>query len=150
MWPGASVIKNGTSRARAAGGAGRGDGGSFGYAPEGPLDVPMNGAIYKADVMGGQKTGLFYDQRPNHAFAAGLARGARVLDVFSHVGGFSLACLAGGAATALAVDASAPALALAHGGGGGLGRGGAVRDAGGRCLRHDDGAGGRGGACSTS
>jgi 23S rRNA (cytosine1962-C5)-methyltransferase len=36
----------------------------------------MNGAIYKADVMGGQKTGLFYDQRPNHAFAAGW-RGAR-------------------------------------------------------------------------
>jgi 23S rRNA (cytosine1962-C5)-methyltransferase len=39
-----------------------------------------------------------------------------VLDVFSHVGGFALACLAQGAASALAVDASAPALALARGG----------------------------------
>ena len=81
---------------------------------EGPVPVPMNGATYMADLLGGQKTGLFYDQRPNHAFAARLARGGRVLDVFSHVGGFSLAALAGGAASALAVDGSAAALDLAH------------------------------------
>ncbi len=81
-----------------------------------PVEVPMNGAVYLADLTGGQKTGLFYDQRPNHAFAASLASGARVLDVFSHVGGFSLAALAGGAASALAVDSSAPALALAEAG----------------------------------
>jgi 23S rRNA (cytosine1962-C5)-methyltransferase len=85
----------------------------FGEAPTAPIPVPMNGAIYMADVMGGQKTGLFYDQRPNHAFAATLASGAKVLDVFSHVGGFGLAMLAGGATSALAVDGSAPALALA-------------------------------------
>ncbi len=80
---------------------------------DGPVDVPMNGAIYRADILGGQKTGLFYDQRPNHVFAAGLAEGRRVLDVFSHVGGFALAALAAGATSALAVDASAPALVLA-------------------------------------
>ncbi len=80
---------------------------------DGPVPVVMNGATYMADLTGGQKTGLFYDQRPNHAFAAKLADGAKVLDVFSHVGGFSLAMLAGGATTALAVDGSAPALALA-------------------------------------
>lgn len=79
----------------------------------GPVPVQMNGATYMADLMGGQKTGLYYDQRPNHAFARQLARDARVLDVFSHVGGFSLAALAGGAASALAVDGSPPALALA-------------------------------------
>lgn len=78
-----------------------------------PVPVPMNGATYMADVTGGQKTGLFFDQRPNHAFAAGLAKGAKVLDVFAHVGGFGLAALAGGATSALAVDASAAALALA-------------------------------------
>jgi 23S rRNA (cytosine1962-C5)-methyltransferase len=108
-----AIVKNGMGRARA---------------PEGlpeetvilrgqvsaPVPVPMNGAIYMADLLGGQKTGLFYDQRPNHAFAARLALGARVLDVFTHVGGFALACLAGGAAFALAVDASPPALALAQ------------------------------------
>jgi 23S rRNA (cytosine1962-C5)-methyltransferase len=79
----------------------------------GVIDVPMNGATYRADLMGGQKTGLYFDQRDNHAFVARLAQGARVLDVFSHVGGFALAALAGGAASALAVDGSAPALALA-------------------------------------
>jgi Predicted SAM-dependent methyltransferases len=67
-----------------------------------------------ADLTGGQKTGLFYDQRANQAFVAGLARGARVLDVFSHVGGFGLAALAAGAERALAVDSSAAALALAR------------------------------------
>ena len=78
-----------------------------------PIDVNMNGANYLADVLGGQKTGLFFDQRDNHAFAAKLAQGGQVLDVFSHVGGFGLAMLAGGAAKALSVDASGPALALA-------------------------------------
>jgi len=85
--------------------------------------VEMNGATYMADVTGGQKTGLFFDQRPNHAFAARLAEGARVLDVFSHVGGFALAALAGGAASALAVDGSAPALALAETGAARMGAG---------------------------
>ena len=79
-----------------------------------PIPVPMNGATYLADVVGGQKTGLFFDQRPNHAFAARLAKGKRVLDVFTHVGGFALASLAAGADSALAVDSSAPALALAE------------------------------------
>jgi len=85
-----------------------------GAAPDAPLPVPMNGATYMADLTGGQKTGLFYDQRPNHAFAAGLVHsGAHVLDMFSHVGGFGLAMLAGGAKHALCVDGSVPALELA-------------------------------------
>lgn len=110
-----TLVKNGSGRAR----------GLEGLAEEtvvlrggleGPVAVPMNGATYLADLTGGQKTGIFYDQRPNHAFAARLARGARVLDVFSHVGGFGLAALAAGAVRALAVDGSAPALALAEAG----------------------------------
>lgn len=97
-----------------------------GTAPKGPVEVTMNGAIYMADLLGGQKTGLYFDQRPNHAFAANLARGgARVLDVFSHVGGFSLACLAAGATHATAVDGSAPALALAETGAAKMGKSGA-------------------------
>jgi hypothetical protein len=108
-----TLIKNGTSRARLAEGLPETTEVLAGTAPTGPIAVPMNGAIYMADVMGGQKTGLFFDQRDNHAFAARLARGARVLDVFSHVGGFGLAALAAGAERALAVDGSGPALALA-------------------------------------
>ncbi len=109
-----TVIMNGSGRARGLEGLPEEVRVAFGPAPTGPIPVPMNGAIYMADVLGGQKTGLFYDQRPNHAFGAALADGARVLDVFSHVGGFSLAALAGGATSALAVDGSAPALALAQ------------------------------------
>jgi len=110
-----TIIRNGSGRARSLEGlpevteVARG-------AVDGPVPVPMNGATYMADVLGGQKTGLFFDQRPNHAFAARLAKGGSVLDVFAHVGGFALAALAGGATTALAVDSSAPALALAEAG----------------------------------
>ncbi len=109
----ATVIKNGSGRSRALEGLAEEVVVIHGPAPTGAIPVPMSGAIYMADLMGGQKTGLFFDQRENHAFAARLARGASVLDMFSHVGGFALAALAGGAARALAVDASAPALALA-------------------------------------
>ncbi|MCT4577317.1 RSP_2647 family RNA methyltransferase [Donghicola sp.] len=109
-----TVIKNGTGRARTLEGLEEVTEVTLGTAPEAAIPVPMNGATYMADVMGGQKTGLFYDQRPNHAFAAQLANGGRVLDVFSHVGGFGLAMLAGGATSALAVDGSAPALELAE------------------------------------
>lgn len=108
-----TVLKNAGGRARGLEGLDDQSAVLAGAAPEGPLPVPMNGAVYMADLLGGQKTGLFYDQRPNHAFAARLARGARVLDVFSHVGGFSLAALAAGAEHALAVDGSEPALGLA-------------------------------------
>jgi len=108
------AVMNGTGRARKLEGLEDTTAVMHGVAPTGPIQVPMNGATYMADVMGGQKTGLFYDQRPNHAFAAGLSRGARVLDVFSHVGGFGLAALAGGAKEVLSVDGSAPALDLAQ------------------------------------
>ena len=106
------VIKNGTGRARALEGL-KDENVVLAGTLSGPIPVPMNGATYFADLEGGQKTGLFFDQRPNHAFAKRLAKDAKVLDVFSHVGGFALAALAGGAQSALAVDASAPALALA-------------------------------------
>ncbi|MBN9888067.1 RSP_2647 family RNA methyltransferase [Salipiger abyssi] len=109
-----NILKNAGSRGRQLEGLDDTNAVLLGAAPDAPLPVEMNGATYMADLTGGQKTGLFYDQRPNHAFAARLAGGQAVLDVFSHVGGFALAALAGGAASALAVDGSAPALALAE------------------------------------
>lgn len=108
------VLKNASGRARSLEGLDSENEVLFGQLPQKPVAVRMNGAVYLADLNGGQKTGLFYDQRPNHAFAARVAQGARVLDVFSHVGGFALAALAGGAASALAVDGSAAALELAQ------------------------------------
>ncbi len=108
----ATIVKNGTGRARGLEGLPEETvviNGEIG----GPVPVQMNGATYMADLLGGQKTGLFLDQRDNQALAAKLAKGSDVLDVFSHVGGFGLAALAGGATSALAVDGSAPALELA-------------------------------------
>lgn len=106
------VVMNGTGRARSLEGLPtetRLLAGSF----ESAVAVPMNDATYFADLIEGQKTGLYFDQRPNHAFAARLGRGRTVLDLFAHVGGFGLAALAAGAESALAVDGSQPALDLA-------------------------------------
>ncbi|MGH1368950.1 MAG: RSP_2647 family RNA methyltransferase [Maritimibacter sp.] len=108
-----NVIKNASGRSRALEGLSDASETLRGTPPA-QIEVPMNGATYIADLEGGQKTGLYFDQRPNHAFAAKLAgEGGDVLDVFSHVGGFSLAALAQGAGSALAVDGSQGALDLA-------------------------------------
>ena len=116
-----TVVMNGTGRARSLEGLEERTEVLVGTVPTEAVPVPMNGAIYMADVMGGQKTGLFFDQRPNHAFVAGLSKNARVLDMFSHVGGFGLAALAAGASSTLAVDGSAPALELAEQGAAAMG-----------------------------
>jgi 23S rRNA (cytosine1962-C5)-methyltransferase len=108
-----TIFKNASGRTRKLEGLDDESAVLVGEVPDGPLPVEMNRATYLADLVAGQKTGLFFDQRENHRFAAKLASGARVLDVFSHVGGFSLACLAGGAAEAVAVDGSEAALSLA-------------------------------------
>ncbi|MQQ07400.1 methyltransferase domain-containing protein [Epibacterium sp. SM1979] len=111
----ATILKNASGRTRGLEGLDDVDQVMCGAAPTAPVPVAMNGATYMADLTGGQKTGLFFDQRENHAFAARLvAPGARVLDVFSHVGGFGLAMLAAGAGEATCVDGSAAALELAQ------------------------------------
>ncbi|MAQ84878.1 MAG: RlmI/RlmK family 23S rRNA methyltransferase [Maritimibacter sp.] len=117
-----TIVKNGSGRARGLEGLPEETLVMTG-ALDGPVPVAMNGATYMADLTGGQKTGLFFDQRDNHAFVQRLVKGRRVLDVFSHVGGFSLAALAGGASQALAVDSSAPALELAGQGAAAMGAG---------------------------
>ena len=106
------VIKNSSGRSRRLEGLDNKNSVFFGDVPEVAISVPMNGAIYKADVLGGQKTGLFYDQRQNHKFVASLAGGKGVLDVFCHVGGFGLAAIAAGASKVSFVDSSANALDL--------------------------------------
>lgn len=83
----------------------------FGTAPSGPVLFRENGLVVEADVTHGQKTGYFLDQRDNRRLVGEASRGARVLDVFSAAGGFSLAAAAGGATSVLSVDASGPALA---------------------------------------
>jgi 23S rRNA (cytosine1962-C5)-methyltransferase len=80
---------------------------------DGPVTVEENGAVFAADVLAGQKTGWFFDQRDNRAFIGGLARGARVIDLYSYSGGFAIAAARGGAASVTGIDRSEGALTLA-------------------------------------
>lgn len=82
---------------------------------DGPVELMENGARFLADLTGGQKTGWFYDQRDNRAFVARLAKGRRVLDVYTYAGGFAVQAALAGAASVTAVDRSEHSLALAEG-----------------------------------
>lgn len=79
----------------------------------GPVPVEENGVTFTADVLGGQKTGWFFDQRANRGFVASLSRGARVIDLYCYSGGFAVAAACGGAASVTGIDRSEGALALA-------------------------------------
>jgi 23S rRNA (cytosine1962-C5)-methyltransferase len=74
----------------------------------------VEGALtFRADLLAGQKTGWFFDQRENRARVARLAHGLTVLDAYCHTGGFGLACAAAGAAQVTLLDRSEHALAIA-------------------------------------
>jgi 23S rRNA (cytosine1962-C5)-methyltransferase len=80
---------------------------------DGPVQVHENGAVFGADVLEGQKTGWFFDQRENRRFVAALARDARVLDLYCFTGGFAVHAARAGAAAVIAIDSSEAALQLA-------------------------------------
>jgi 23S rRNA (cytosine1962-C5)-methyltransferase len=79
--------------------------------PPAEIVVAEDDARYAVDVRAGAKTGLFLDQRDNRRLVRRHAAGARVLDVFAYVGGFSIHAALGGAASTTAVDIAAPAIA---------------------------------------
>ena len=80
----------------------------------GPIGAPVryreNGLTFEADVIAGQKTGAFLDQRENRRLVRDLADGRRVLDVFACTGGFSVHAAAGGATRVHSVDLSVGAI----------------------------------------
>lgn len=78
-----------------------------------PTVILEHGLEYEVDVLGGQKTGFFLDQRENRLLVRDVSRGARVLDCFSNDGGFALNAARGGAASVLGIDISAEAVARA-------------------------------------
>ena len=86
------------------------------YADAGMHALPMallvreGGLEFEIDPIGGQKTGWFYDQRANRDLLAPYVRDARVLDIFSYLGGWGLRAAAAGAKEVTCVDASASAV----------------------------------------
>lgn len=90
------------------------DGLLWGHAPGESVVVAEAGLHFGVNLVEGQKTGFYLDQRDNRQAVARLARGRRVLDAFCYTGGFGLHALRAGAAAVYGVDASEPALALAR------------------------------------
>jgi 23S rRNA (cytosine1962-C5)-methyltransferase len=78
-----------------------------------PVIFFENGIRFEADVVRGQKTGFFLDQRENRREVESLALGRRVLNAFSFSGGFSVYAARGGATSVTDLDISAHALASA-------------------------------------
>lgn len=76
----------------------------------GPVTFLENGLRFEAEVLRGQKTGFFLDQRENRRRVEALAANRRVLNTFSFSGGFSLYAARGGARSATDLDLSAHAL----------------------------------------
>ncbi len=83
------------------------------HGADGGAVVEEGGLRFPVDLLGGQKTGWFFDQRPNRAMVARLAKGCTLLDAFCHLGGFGLGAAAAGAAQVTLLDRSEHALDLA-------------------------------------
>jgi 23S rRNA (cytosine1962-C5)-methyltransferase len=79
----------------------------------GPLLVRESGILYRIDLMRGQKTGFFLDQKMNRRAVAAYCRQAAVLDCFCNTGGFALQAAKAGAAQVKGIDASQVAIAQA-------------------------------------
>jgi 23S rRNA (cytosine1962-C5)-methyltransferase len=75
-----------------------------------PVEFLENGIRFRADLLHGQKTGFFLDQRDNRAEVKNLSQGKKVLNVFSFSGGFSLSAAKGGARKVVSIDADGHAL----------------------------------------
>ncbi len=112
---GSVVLRLSRNVQEAAGAFGLSDGAVLaGELTEGPVIFNESGLRFGADVVRGQKTGFFLDQRDNRRLIGELAAGRRVLNAFSFSGGFSLYAARGGAVSAVSLDISAHALAAAR------------------------------------
>jgi 23S rRNA (cytosine1962-C5)-methyltransferase len=85
-----------------------------GELPSAPVTFFENGVCFTVDVVRGQKTGFFLDQRDNRQKIRELAAGRRVLNVFGYTGGFSVGAGLGGASHVTTVDLAVPALETAQ------------------------------------
>lgn len=77
----------------------------YGKVPE-SVHIKENGLGFEVPVIGGQKTGWFYDHRSNRQLLQNFCEGKRVLDAYSYLGAWGINALAGGATEVVAIDSS--------------------------------------------
>lgn len=81
---------------------------------DGLVEVKENGCLFTVDIVNGQKTGFFLDQRDNRHYVKNLAKNKSVLNLFSYSGGFSIYAGLGGASAVCSVDIAEGALKLSE------------------------------------
>jgi 23S rRNA (cytosine1962-C5)-methyltransferase len=81
-----------------------------GAVPAEPVRFIENGLHFQANLVEGQKTGFFFDQRDNRARIGALAKGRSVLNLFAYTGGFSIYAGVNGATEVTSVDLAKPAM----------------------------------------
>lgn len=79
--------------------------------PPAEVDFVERGLLFRADLVEGQKTGFYFDQRDNRALVERQSSGRRVLDLFAHGGAFGMFALRGDATDATFIESSAGAMA---------------------------------------
>jgi 23S rRNA (cytosine1962-C5)-methyltransferase len=77
------------------------------------FEIEIEGVKFEVDLLRGQKTGFYLDQKHNYPIVAGYAHGRRVLDCFTNQGAFALACARAGAADVTGVEESSENIAAA-------------------------------------
>lgn len=111
LQPKAIVLRNDTAT-RETEGLEQGVRVAFGELPEPVIEIHDGAAKFYVDVMKGQKTGWFFDQRDNRRWVAQLARDSTLLDVFCHTGGFGIMAALAGSQNVTFVDSSSDALMM--------------------------------------
>lgn len=81
---------------------------------DGNVTIEESGLRYRVDVLEGQKTGFFFDQRENRLALRDLVKGRRTLDCFCYVGAWALSAAKFGAGGVIGIDASEKAVAMAR------------------------------------
>jgi 23S rRNA (cytosine1962-C5)-methyltransferase len=86
----------------------------YGEQPPEAIEITENRLHFKVDIIKGQKTGFFLDQRPNREIVEQFSSQAEVLNCFSYTGAFSVYAARGGATRVVSVDSSETASEIAR------------------------------------
>jgi 23S rRNA (cytosine1962-C5)-methyltransferase len=78
-----------------------------------PVEIEIGGLKFDVDLLHGQKTGFYLDQKQNYKTVAQYAEGRRVLDCFTNQGVFALACARAGAVEVTGVEENSANIAAA-------------------------------------